>query len=85
MGTRAARRGRQLPGLKAVREAKFLSQTDLARRAGLTQATIWELEDPDRPRGAYPVTIRKLAKALKVDPGVLVTEPARDKEPILTR
>ena len=84
MGTRATRRGRQLPGLRAVREGKFLSQKDLARRAGMSQATIWELEDQDRPRGAYPVTIRKLAEALGVEPEVLVKNPDREKEPILS-
>ncbi len=80
MGTRAARRGRQLPGLKAVREEKFLSQKELSRRSGVTQASIWELESGSSTRGAYPVTIRKLAEALEVEPGVLVKEPDREKE-----
>lgn len=83
MSSRATRRGRQLPGLKAAREGKFLSQMELARRSGIGQPTIWELESEDRTRGAYPVTIRKLAEALGVEPGVLVKAPDQEKELIL--
>jgi transcriptional regulator with XRE-family HTH domain len=80
MGTRAARRSRQLPGLRAAREERFVTQAELARKAGVTQATVWDLESGDSGRGAYTTTIRKLAKALGVEPGVLVKAPDREKE-----
>ncbi len=83
MSERRGRKGRSLPGLTAARERAFLSQAELARRAGLTQATIWSLETGGyRSGGAYGSTIRKLAAALDVDPEVLVTEP--DREEMLT-
>lgn len=83
MGSQASRKSRKLPGLKAVREERFVTQAELARKAGVTQSTIWELEDPDRNRGAYTSTIRKIAEALGVEPSVLVKAPAAEREPIL--
>ena len=84
MGTRAVRRGRPLPGLKQAREDAFLSQMELSRRSGVGQPTIWELEAGDRGRGAYPQTIRKLAKGLGVEPGVLVKTPDAEKRELVT-
>ncbi len=78
MASRAERKGRQLPGLKAAREQKFITQKELADRAGMSQASVWQLETLGR--GAYVVTIRKLAEALEVKPEVLVEEPNRAKE-----
>lgn len=80
MRGKAPYKGRQLPGLRQARENAFLSQTDLAKKAGLTQSTIWSLEAGDTGRGAYPATIRKLAKALDVHPTALVKEPNTEKE-----
>ncbi len=52
--------------LKELREQQFLSQEDLARKSEMTTGTINRLENgKNKPR--Y-VTIRKLAKALNVDP-----------------
>ena len=59
-------RGIGLPGLRAARIAEGLSQRDLAKRIGASQRTISELEN--RRRGAYPKTIRRLSKALKLRP-----------------
>lgn len=56
--------------LKRLRQEKVLSQRELASRAGLTQATVWRLENGFRE--ARPCTIRKLAKVLDVEPNELV-------------
>jgi transcriptional regulator with XRE-family HTH domain len=56
--------------LKTVREDRVLSQRELARAAGITQATVWRLENGfDRAR---PRTIRKLARALELEPRELL-------------
>jgi len=56
-----------MPSLRELREGKFLSQRDLAKAAGVSRFTISELEGGKvRPRRGR--TIRKLAKALGVDP-----------------
>jgi transcriptional regulator with XRE-family HTH domain len=49
-----------------------LSQRELARMAGLTQMTVWRIENGYRD--ARPGTIRKLAGALGVEPKELVKE-----------
>jgi transcriptional regulator with XRE-family HTH domain len=56
--------------LKTLREEKVLSQRDLARMAGLTQMTVWRIENGYRD--ARPGTIRKLARVLGVEPKELV-------------
>jgi transcriptional regulator with XRE-family HTH domain len=56
--------------MKVLREEKVLSQRELARIAGLTQMTVWRLENGYRD--ARPGTIRKLAVALGVEPKELV-------------
>jgi transcriptional regulator with XRE-family HTH domain len=56
--------------MKALREEKVLSQRELARMAGLTQMTVWRIENGYRD--ARPGTIRKLAVALGVEPKELV-------------
>jgi transcriptional regulator with XRE-family HTH domain len=58
--------------LKALREERVLSQRDLASMAGLTQMTVWRIENGYRD--ARPGTIRKLARALGVEPKELVKE-----------
>ncbi len=78
MRRKSARAGRPLPGLRAAREAAFLSQMELSRRSGIGQPTIWALEAGER--GAYPQTIRRLAAGLGVEPEVLVKEPDRETE-----
>jgi transcriptional regulator with XRE-family HTH domain len=56
--------------MKELREEKVLSQRELARMAGLTQMTVWRLENGYRD--ARPGTIRKLARVLGVEPKELV-------------
>ena len=56
--------------MKALREEKVLSQRELASMAGLTQMTVWRIENGYRD--ARPQTIRKLARVLGVEPKELV-------------
>ncbi|HKD00448.1 MAG TPA: helix-turn-helix transcriptional regulator [Methylomirabilota bacterium] len=58
-----------LQNLRAVRESRALSQIDLARLAKTTQPTISELEGG---RSAQISTLRKLARALRVQPAQLI-------------
>lgn len=55
--------------IRRFREALFLSQRDLAERAGVTQATISRLEHG--LQDAQGGTIRKLAGALGIEPAAL--------------
>ena len=58
--------------VRAAREGRFLSQRELAGKAGVNHNTIWRIEG-----GAvevHPRTIRKLAEALCVDPASLTPE-----------
>jgi transcriptional regulator with XRE-family HTH domain len=55
--------------LKRLREAKALSQLELAKRAGVAQAYLSELEAGQKKNPGIE-TLRKIAKAL----GVPVTE-----------
>ncbi len=56
--------------LTRLREDRVLSQRDLAKMAGLAQGTVWRLENGFSE--AHPSTIRKLARALGVEPRELV-------------
>jgi transcriptional regulator with XRE-family HTH domain len=56
--------------LKQLREDQVLSQRELARMAGLTQMTVWRLENGFET--AHPKTIRKIAGVLGVEPKELV-------------
>jgi transcriptional regulator with XRE-family HTH domain len=56
--------------LIALREEKVLSQRELACMAGLTQMTVWRLENGFRD--ARPGTIRKIAEVLGVEPKELL-------------
>jgi transcriptional regulator with XRE-family HTH domain len=58
--------------LKALRERRFLSHRDLARKANVSPTTVLNLE-AGRVE-AQRRTIRKLADALEVDPAELVGE-----------
>jgi transcriptional regulator with XRE-family HTH domain len=51
--------------LKRLRQGRMLSQLDLMKRTGLSQATISNLETGARK--AQPRTVRKLAEALSVE------------------
>jgi transcriptional regulator with XRE-family HTH domain len=56
--------------LRALREARFLSHRDLAKRANVSPTTVLNLE-AGRVE-AQRRTVRKLAEALGVDPAELV-------------
>jgi DNA-binding XRE family transcriptional regulator len=66
---------RGLPGLRAAREGKFLTQFELAELVGLNRSTISELEVG--VRNAHLRTVRRLAAALGVEPQQLLVAPAR--------
>jgi transcriptional regulator with XRE-family HTH domain len=58
--------------LKRLREARGLTQRELARRAGLNPATIGRLEDGNGDLTAP--TAERLARALRVKPEELIDE-----------
>jgi DNA-binding XRE family transcriptional regulator len=66
-----------LPGLRAAREGKFLTQLELAELVGLNRSTISELEAG--VRNAHLRTVRRLAAALGVAPQELVAAPVRPR------
>jgi DNA-binding XRE family transcriptional regulator len=58
--------------LKEMREARFLSQRELAERAGMARLSVIRIEAGRvRPR---MWTIRRLAETLRVDPADLIIE-----------
>jgi transcriptional regulator with XRE-family HTH domain len=59
-----------LARLRELRRRRVLTLEELAERAGVGRNTIWRLEHG--VMGAQPRTIRKLAKALNVEPEELV-------------
>jgi transcriptional regulator with XRE-family HTH domain len=60
----------QLPSLRHVREARLLTQQELADRAGVHRVTIANLETTSGE--ARFSTVRKLAAALEVEPSELM-------------
>ena len=66
----------RLTRLRIVRERRALSQRDLAQKAGVSHVTIARIELGQEP---YPSTVRKLARALEVDPQALMS--VEDFEP----
>jgi DNA-binding XRE family transcriptional regulator len=56
--------------LRALREARFLSHRDLAKKADVSPTTVLNLE-AGRVE-AQRRTVRKIARALEVDPAELV-------------
>ena len=56
--------------LRALRIEHVLTLRELAQAAGVSKDTIWRLEHG--VMGAQPRTIRKIAKALNVEPEELV-------------
>jgi transcriptional regulator with XRE-family HTH domain len=56
--------------LKELRRRRVLTMEELAEKAGVGRNTIWRLEHG--VMGAQPRTIRKLARALGVEPEELV-------------
>src|SRR5215204_3557407 len=65
---------RKLVNLREIRERAALSQAELAKEAGISKNALGQLERGDfNPR---PVTVRKLAEALGVQPSDLWQESA---------
>ena len=64
-----------LPALRELRRSRGLSQRELGRLAKVAPGTVYRLENG--LRGAYPVTVKKVASAL----GVLVVELVRERRP----
>lgn len=58
-----------LVNLKQIREARALSQRELARSSGLAHDTVGQLERGERE--ARPSTVRLLAKVLDIEPSAL--------------
>ena len=58
--------------LRQLRRQKVLSMRELEEKSGVSYNTVWRLET--ERTGAQPRTIRKLAKALDVDPSELLRE-----------
>ncbi len=56
--------------LRELRRRRVLTLEELAQKAGVGRNTVWRLEHG--LMGAQPRTIRKLAKALDVEPEELV-------------
>jgi transcriptional regulator with XRE-family HTH domain len=56
--------------LKALRHQRVLTLRELEQRSGVAYNTIWHLENGKR--SAQPRTLRKLARALDVEPEELV-------------
>jgi transcriptional regulator with XRE-family HTH domain len=56
--------------LRELRRRRVLTLEELAKKAGVGRNTIWRLEHG--VMGAQPRTIRKLARALDVEPEELV-------------
>jgi transcriptional regulator with XRE-family HTH domain len=59
--------------VKELRRARVMSLRELSETAGVSKDTIWRLES-GKSSNAHPSTIRKLAKALGVDPTELIGE-----------
>jgi transcriptional regulator with XRE-family HTH domain len=66
-----------LPGLRVAREAKLLTQIELAKRSGVNRSTISDLECGSR--NAHFRTIHQLADTLDVAPQVLLVAPGTPK------
>lgn len=60
----------ELPNLRSVRLSRLLTQRDLAKSAGLTTASVSRIETGTTK--ARISTVRRLAKALDVDPDDLL-------------
>jgi HTH-type transcriptional regulator, competence development regulator len=59
--------------VRAAREQRFLSQRELADRAGINHNTVWRIEGSGSVE-VHPRTIRKIAEALSVDPASLTPQ-----------
>ena len=71
-------RGVYLSGLWACRMTASLTQRELAEAIGTNPATIQALETTSR--GAYPKTIRRLCRTLRVEPVDLICNEPNNKK-----
>jgi transcriptional regulator with XRE-family HTH domain len=62
--------------VRALRRERFLSQAELAQRAGVAKTTIIRIEGGELV--PYASTVRKIAEALQVQPSALVAPDALD-------
>ena len=62
--------------LRRLRELNALSMRDLAQISGVDESTIYRLEN-GKSKKAMHKTLRHLARALKVEPAVLLSEQTR--------
>ena len=74
----ARTRARKLYGLYAARMRAGLTGAELSRRSGVSKPAISLYEWSERR--ARPETIIKLARALRVEPSVLIKKPTSEKE-----
>lgn len=58
-----------MEALKELRRRRVLTIVDLAKKSGVSKNTISKAE---RGGSIYPATIRKIARALEVEPSELV-------------
>jgi DNA-binding XRE family transcriptional regulator len=79
-GARSLNGGRSylLQGLWACRQAAGLTQRQLAERMGSSQTTVRKLERLSR--GAYPKTIQRMCKVLRVTPEDLLCGGSTERE-----
>jgi len=64
--------------VKELRAERVMSLRELAETAGVSKDTIWRLES-GTSTNAHPSTIRKLAKALGVEPSELTAKGGSDE------
>ena len=74
----ARTRNHKLRGLYAARMRAGLTGAELSRRSGVSKPSISRLEWGDV--SASPRIIVKLARALRVEPSVLIKKPTSEKE-----
>ncbi len=54
--------------VRRLRQRKVMTQTDLAKKAGVSIVTVARLENDEGEINPRPATVRKLAVALEVEP-----------------
>jgi transcriptional regulator with XRE-family HTH domain len=76
-GASCGTKGIPLPGLRATRLSKALTQRELGDLSGVSRETIYRLEG--NRRTAHPRTVRRLAATLSVPLGGLTRAHPLDK------
>jgi transcriptional regulator with XRE-family HTH domain len=73
---RCSNRSVLLLSLRELRQGRGLTQRELSRLSGVSAGAIYQLENG--LRGAYPATVKKLARALEVSRAELVRGHRRE-------